>query len=291
MWEDYLNLAVRDVTDKYQARRLKARIRADLLRRCAEAEGEGYTPDDAMQAAMQDLGDPLLLADRLSAPIQYQRSWLWLLSVGQLIVGVGMVAFSLRTESFAALALGRIMALWGMVSTGLQTHRIQPKVYRVQLMTALRARRFRNPSRSRGVLAMMVIGFFTGLGLALVASMPWNIVNTNMFSPQLLSMAASLILSGLVVAIPWLLLRRYLGVGFYIVTSEAWAALSAGVAATLLITWHEGFTPPPMFNWPPEMIILGGWLFNFAVIRLVAVLTMVKERVVVGFDNDRSSIL
>ncbi len=284
-WEEYLDLAVHGVSDKYQARRYKAHFRAQLLERFEYARGEGLTKEEAMGEAMAWLGDPLQLAARVSGPITEQRGWLWLLSVAQLIVGVSIVAFSLRTESFAALALGRIMALWGVVSTGLQTRRSRPLRLHLKMLR-LRFHHAGHPLALREFGRMAIVGFATGIILALVASLPWSVVNANMFHPVFVSTTSSLVLSGVVVSVPWIWLRHWLGPGFYMVVLQAWAALSAAVGATALILWHEAFAPPPLFNWQPEMLAAGGWLFNFALLRFITVLTTLKERVLVGLDEE-----
>ena len=289
MWEDYLTLAVRDVADKYQARRLKASMRSELLALHAIYRAEGLNEDEALVRAMDTLGDPEHLSQRMARPMRYQHGWLWLLSVAQLIVGVGIVAVSLKTESFAALALGRIMALWGMVATGLQTRRTRDIGNHLKLLR-VRLHHVRRTVKMRDFGRMVWVGFGTGLLLALVASLPWNLVTANMFHPVFLSTSSAFVLSGLTVGVPWGLLRRWVGPGFYVVTLEAWAALSAAIAATALILWHQGFAPPPLFNWPPEMLLAGGWLFNFALLRAVAVLAALKDRVLVGFDEDRSPL-
>jgi hypothetical protein len=42
-----------------------------------------------------------------------------------------------------------------------------------------------------------------------------------------------------------------------------------------------------MFNWQPEMLAAGGWVFNFMVLRLVTAIVTFRERVVVGLDEER----
>ncbi len=289
VWEEYLNRAVQDVGDKYQARRLKAQVRADLLARHAQFRSQGLDDQAAMGQAMATLGNPDDLAIRLAQPIKHQHGWLWLLSVAQLVLGVGIVAFSLKTESFAALTLGRAMALWGVLATGLQTRRSR------QVKNHLRLLRVEmHHVRLKGSLGafgrMIAVGFVAGLLLALVASLPWNVVSANMFHPVFVSTTSALILSGFVAGLPWALLRRRLGPAFYLVTMQAWAALSAALGSTALILWHQGFAPPPLFNWQPEMLVLGGWLFHFALLRLVAVVSALKDRVMVGVDDDRSPL-
>lgn len=289
MWEDYLNAAVGDVTDKYQARRFKAHIRAQLLERYHAGRTRGLDQERAMLGAMAELGEPAHLAERLLRPIKYQHGWLWLLSFAQLVIGVGIVAFSWKTESFAALALGRIMALWGGVSTGLQTRRSRQVRHHFTLLR-IRMNHVRRNFLVRDMGRMATLGFGTGVLLALVSSLPWNVVNANMFHPVFISTTSALVLSGLVVGVPWALTRRWLGTAFYVVTLQAWAALSAALGSTALILWHQGFAPPPLFNWQPEMLILGGWLFNFAVLRMIAVVTAFKDRVLVALDDERSPL-
>ena len=285
-WEEYLTVAVSRVADKYQARRYKAHFRAQILERYFHEIESGQEPADAMALAMDSLGDPTHLAERVSQPIRHQRGWLWLLSLAQLTAGVFIVAFSLKTESFGALALGRILTLWGAVATGFQARRFKGIHWRFRLWQ-LRLKTARRSVLMRDLERMTVVGFASGLMVALVASLPWNVVTANMFHPVVLSMGSSLALSGLVVAAPWVWLRRWLGQGFYLVTFQACASLSAAIGATALILWHQGFAPPPMFNWQPEMLAAGGWVFNFMVLRLVTAIVTFRERVVVGLDEER----
>lgn len=289
MWEDYLNQAVHDVIDKYQARRIKARIRAQLLARYQGFRDQGMESAQAMARAMAAMGDPVQLAAEVAQPIKQQRGWLWILSAAQLVLGVAIMAFSLKTESFAALALGRIMALWGIVATGLQTRRGHHIRNHLQLLR-WRMHRVRPGVSTGDFVRMAAVGFGTGLLLALVASLPWNVVTANTFHPVFVSTTSALALGGVVVAVPWALVRRRLGSAFHLVTLQAWAALSAALGATALVLWHQGFAPPPLYNWQPEMLIVGGWLFNFAMLRLVAVIATLKGRVLVGFDDDRSPL-
>jgi hypothetical protein len=288
-WEEYLETAVAGVSDKYQARRYKAHFRAQLLEGYDRLRRQGLSESEAMAESMALLGDPRQLAQRVCGPVTQQRGWLWLLSVAELLIGISIVAFSLRTQSFAALALGRIMALWGGISAGWETRRLGRLQLRWRLLQ-LRLGHARRTLRVRDVERMLGVGFVTGLFLALVASLPWNVVNANMFHPVFVSMSSSLILSAVVAGWPWLMLRKWIGPSFYLVTFQAWAALSAAVSATLLILWHQGFAPPPMFNWQPEMLVAGGWIFNFALLRFISVVVAFKERVLVGLDDDSSSL-
>jgi hypothetical protein len=290
VWEEYLAVAVRDVTDKYQARRIKAHIRAQLLDRYQQYRDNGCDQETALKRAIEDLGDATQLAEQLSRPLKYQHGWLWVLAVAQFVIGLAIVAFSLKTESFAALALGRIMAAWGAVSASVQTRRARPVGHHLRVLKwRLRYSRHMFPLRDFGRMAG--VGFVTGIFMALVSSLPWNVVTANMFHPVFLSITSALLLSGLVVAVPWMLLRRWVGPAFYVVTLEAWAALSAAIGATTVILWNQAFAPPPLFNWQPDMLLLGGWLFAFGIIRLLAVAGQFKGRVLmVMLDDQRSSL-
>ena len=285
-WDEYLAVSVGGIADKYLARRYKAHLRAQLLERYHGYCASGAAGEAAMELAMADLGDPRHVAERVARPLTHQRGWLWLLSVAQLVVGLSIVAFSLKTESFAALALGRGMTLWGVVSTGFHARR--GRHFRVQFhLWQLRFRSSHHSLLRRNFWRMAAGGFATGILMALVASLPWNVVNANMFHPVVLSTGGSMVLSGLVVVVPWMRLRRWVGQGFYVVTLQAWAALSGALGATAVILWHQGFAPPPLFNWQPEMLLMGGWVFQFMLLRLVAALTTLRERVLLGWDEDR----
>ncbi|PSR23129.1 MAG: hypothetical protein C7B45_04095 [Sulfobacillus acidophilus] len=289
LWEEYLEAAVNGVADKYQARRYKAHFRAQLLEGYDRFRQMGLSESAAMAEAMASLGSPFQLAQRVCGPVTRQRGWLWLLSVIQFLMGISIVAFSLRTQSFAALALGRIMTLWGGVAAGLETRRLGRLQLRWRLLQ-FRLGQARRTLRLRELERMLGVGFMTGLFLALVSSLPWNIVNANMFHPVFVSMSSSLVLSAVVAGWPWLMLRKWIGASFYLVTFQAWAALCAALSATLLILWHQGFAPPPLFNWQPEMLALGGWIFNFALLRFISVLVTFKERVLVGLDDEPSTL-
>ncbi len=285
-WEEYLAEAVGEIADKYQARRYKAHLRAQLLERYQSHFAKGATKESAMELAMADMGDAKHVAMRVARPLSHQRGWLWLLSVAQLIVGLSIVAFSLKTESFAALALGRVMALWGVVTTGFQARR--GRRFRAGFhLLQLRLRYAHRSLLLRDFWRMVAAGFVTGVLMALVASLPWNVVNANMFHPVVLSTGGSMILSGLAVVVPWTRLRRWVGQSFYLVTMQAWAALGGALGATVVILWNQGFAPPPLFNWQPELLFVGAWVFQFMLLRFVAALTTLRERVLVGWDHDR----
>ncbi len=287
VWEDYLNLAVQDVRDKYQARRLKARIRAQILEYYEEFLAQGEESNHALAQALEVLGDPVQLGAALAQPLKQQRGWLWLLSVAQLVLGVGIMLVSVKTESFAALALGRIMALWGMVSTGFQTHKSGQILSHLQLLR-WRVQRAGRSVRLRDFLRMVAVGFFSGLLVALVAGLPWNLVTADTFHPVLVSTGGALVLSGVAAAVPWVIMRRRLGTAFHWVTLQAWAALSGALGATLLVLWNQGFAPPPLYNWQPDLLIVGGWIFNFSTLRLVAGVATLKDRGWIGMDDDRT---
>lgn len=289
-WEEYLSVAVGGIADKYQARRYKAHFRAQILERYFRYVDDGMDDTAAMSAAMESLGDPFHLGERVSRPMHHQRGWLWLLSLAQLTAGVFIVAFSLKTESFGALALGRIITFWGALATGFQARRLKHIQWRFKLWQ-LRLSHVHRNVLMRDLERMTAVGFCSGLTVALVASIPWNVVTTNMFHPVFLSTGSSLVLSGMVIAAPWVWLRRWLGQGFYLVPFQAWASLSAAIGATALILWHEGFAPPPMFNWQPEMLVAGGWVFNFMVLRLVTAIVSVRERILVGLDDEHFPLI
>lgn len=287
MWEDYLDLAVQDVQDKYQARRLKARIRAQILEYYEKFRAEGQASDQALAQALEALGDPLQLGAVLAQPLKQQRGWLWLLSVAQLVLGVGIMVVSFKTESFAALALGRIMALWGMVTTGFQTHKGGQIRSHLQLLR-WRVQRAGRSMRLRDVLRMVAVGFASGLLVALVAGLPWNLVTADTFHPVLVSTGGALVLSSVAAAAPWLMMRRRLGAAFYWVTLQAWGALGGALGSTALVLWNQGLAPPPLYNWQPDLLIVGGWIFNFAILRLVAGIATLKDRGWIGMDDDRT---
>ncbi|NMP22083.1 hypothetical protein HIJ39_06935 [Sulfobacillus sp. DSM 109850] len=289
MWEDYLNLAVRDVADKYQARRLKARVRAQLLDLYEIYRSQGMESDQALGEAMALLGDPLKLGAALARPIKHQRGWLWLFSVAQLVLGVGIMLASYRTESFAALALGRIMALWGMLATGFQTRKSGQILSHLQLLR-WHVRRAGRSVPMADFSRMVAVGFGSGILVALVAGVPWNLVTANTLHPVVVSTGSAILISGVAAAIPWALFRRRLGPAFYWVTLQAWGALGAALGATLLVLWNQGFAPPPLYNWQPELLLVGGWIFNFAVLRLVAALALLKDRVLIGLDDERTVV-
>jgi len=287
MWEDYLAQATRPIRDKYQARRIKAEIRHQLLQKRQTYMAQGWDSEQALMQAMRDLGDPEVLGRKLSLPIRQQHGWLWLFSVAQLLVGVGMMIVSLKTEAFADLALGRMMALWGGLATGIQTLRIRDIRHHLVILR-WRMHEF-HEMRSRGFFRMMGVGGLVGVALALVTSLPWNFVNANMAHPVLISFSAAFLLAWIVTWVPWVLARRFIGPRLYWVTSQGWAALLASVAYTAMVEWHQAFAPPPLFNWPPAMLLVGSWVFNFLMVRAVAAVTALWSRSGWGYDESSSS--
>lgn len=288
MWEEYLDQATSQIVNKYQARRLQARIRETLLDMREGLMDEGVLPESALALAMERLGDPRQLARQMAIPERHQHGWLWLLSVAQLALGLGLLLVSVKTESFASLALGRILALWGILSTGLYTRRGHG------LKDNLRFLRWRIHAHSGPRLRVwgrvMLVGAIPGVVGAFIVGMPWNMVSTNVFHPVVVSSTLGIMLAVVAVWIPWVLLRRHVGSAFHLVTFQAWASLSATLAYTGLVLWHEGFTPPPLYNWQPELLMVGSWLFSFVALRALSFMTTLKERAFTGLDEDFMSM-
>jgi MFS family permease len=281
MWEEYLRLATADVRDKYQARRLKAKIRSRILTLRQRYIDQGHEPEHAMAMALETLGDPRQLGHEMALPLRQQHGWLWLISFAQLVFGLGLIVVSWKTQTLASLALGRIDALWGIVATGIHTLRIRDVRHHLRVLQKrhhdfhrLRFWRLLGLSAAAGVLS------------ACVSSLPWNFVTANVFHPVLVSSASALTLALTVSWLPWAIGWRWVGLRMYWVTWQAWAALVAALAYTATVQWNQWFAPPPLFNWSPLLVFAGSWLFYFMALRVLAALRLLRKRVLVGWDDD-----
>lgn len=290
MWEEYLDQSTESIVNKYHARRVQAKIRHQLLSMREELIGQGYPETMAMALAMQKLGDPRRLSERYAVADRRQRGFLWLLSLTQMLFGLTLLAGSIRTESFAALALGRVVTLWGVISTSIHSLNQQGLKKNLTLLRSRWRLMVTQPVFS-GWVRMMGIGGISGILAALVGGLPWNFVTTNMMHPVLLSESMSFFFLVLAVWLPWIGLRRLAGTAFWMVPMQAWASLSATVAYTGLLIWHASFVPPPFFNWQPILFMVGSWVFNFAALRALTFIMSVRERVDPWSDDEfRSAI-
>lgn len=275
MWEEYLDQSTSLIVNKYHARRAQAKIRQQLLSLYGQYIEQGMEPRLAQQMAMVELGHPELNAKKFALSDRRQRGWLWLISFAQLLVGLGLIGLSLRTESLATLALGRILSLWGFVATGM--HTANQNGLR-QNLALLRLRLHRRGKVPQGLFRMIAVGAISGVAAALLCSLPWNFVTANTIHPVLVSESASVMLSLIAAWGPWLVFRKHLNRGFRSISLQMVAALSATVVYTLLVVWKDGFVPPPLFNWNPEMFLLGSFVYYFALIRGLTFVVGVKQR-------------
>ncbi|MDA8193793.1 MAG: hypothetical protein M0Z53_07340 [Thermaerobacter sp.] len=277
MWETYLDEASSRIVNKYHARRVQAQLRQELLAIRAELVGAGVSAEAAMSLAMQRLGDPAVLAEQVAVSDRQQRGWLFLFSLAELVFGIGIMLVSVRTEFLAAMALGRIVALWGFVSTAI--HSVNQNGLRQNLL--LLRRRWRlwiGAIAFRDVWRMTATGAVSGVLAALLGALPWSVVNARMFHPVMTTEALSAMLVAAAVWGPWVLVRRRIGPAFFSVTLQAWASFSVTVAYVALISWRAGLVPPPLFNWDPALFVTGSWMFSFVSLRALTFLFAIRER-------------
>lgn len=277
MWEEYLDRATSRIVNKYHRRRVAATLRHQLLEIRAELIAAGVESQRALNLAMQRLGDPDRLAESVAVPDRQQRGWLFLISVAQLVFGIGLLVVSVRTEFFAALALGRVVTLWGIISTAVHTLTQNGLKHNLALLRA-RWRFWLHTTGWRDFAKMVGAGALGGVLAAFLGSLPWSLVTTNMFHPVMLSEAMFLVLVVLAAWGPWIGFKRRIGQAFFSVTLQAWASLSATASYLALISWHSGLVPPPLFNWDPALFVAGSWMFNFSALRSLTFVLAVKER-------------
>lgn len=290
MWEDYLEQATAMIMNKYHKRRAQAKIRQQLLSVWTEQVGDGGDTFQAMQTAMAALGDPRDMAVKLAEPLRQQKGWLWLVSVAQLLAGLGLLAASFRTDSLADMALGRVLTAWGFFSTSLNSFHHSGLKQNIRL--AMRNWRFSlsHMAWAQGIVVMATAAV-SGMLAAVLCSLPWAVVPNTVFHPVAVSDSLGLVLFGTAAWAPWWLFRKRLLTTFREITWQIWAALTATAVYTVLLVWNGSFVPPPLFNWQPELFVLGSFVSFFASLRIFAFFLSIKERIEPWSDDEiRSAI-
>ncbi len=284
-WQDYLEAATLGIANKYQRRRAQAKVRYQLLSIWSELTQNGVNRDIATSRATEVLGDPHVLAGKLSAPLRQQRGWLWLVSFSQLLAGLGLLGISFRTASLADMAVGRVLTLWGFAMTGLNSYHY--KELWTNLKIALRNWRLSLSWVSWGQRARTIaVAAMSGLLSALLCALPWEIIPNTMFHPVAVSDLLGLTSFVFAAWSPYHLFRRHIRMTFRDITWQIWAAMTSTVVYTLLVVWNGGFTPPPLFNWQPELFILGSFGSFFSALRLYSFLLALKQRIEPWNDDE-----
>ncbi|AUW95137.1 hypothetical protein [Sulfobacillus sp. hq2] len=290
MWEDYLEQATHLIMNKYHKRRAQAKIRQQLLSIWADQIAQGTDRAQAAVMAMATLGNPEVMAVKLAEPLRQQRGWLWLVSVAQLLAGLGLLVASFRTESLADMAVGRVLTAWGFFSTSLNT--FHHSGLRQNIVLAMRNVRF-GLSRiawAQG-LVVMATAALSGALAAVLCSLPWVFVPNTVFHPVAVSDSLGLALFAMAAWGPWWLFRKRLVTAFREITWQIWASLTATAVYTILLVWNGQFVPPPFFNWQPELYVLGSFVSFFAALRIFAFFFSLKERIEPWRDDEiRSAI-
>jgi hypothetical protein len=276
MWDDYLELAAASIPNKYLARRFKARVRAQLLMLYSEFVSQGRTQEAAADEAMLRLGAPEAVALRLTAPERRQHGWLWTISVVELMVGLAIMVISMHSEYFAGMALGRVVSLWGMTATVI--HSRHPGRLRQALASLREGARLRwFEGSGRVVLRVSVMGAVSGFLAGLFSILPWNLIDSNMMDPVVLSECSMLAVSVLMALGPWMVRRSWRDQFLRSVQLQVNAGLAAAMSYTGLLWWHPGLVPPPFFNWTLPLMVVVGFAAYFVCIRLYRFLVAVRE--------------
>ncbi len=265
MWEEYLERAASTVSNKYRARRLKARLRAQLVDVYREAVGQGMAHDRASSEAMRRLGTPEAVAVRLTAPERQQHGWLWSISVVELVVGLAIMMVSMHSQYLAGMAFGRIVSLWGVLATAL--HSRHPG----NVLRALKSLRERHPwARFSGriVLRAMGVGAVSGALGGLLLIVPWNLINANVIDPVILSEGSMVAVAVAVALGPWMVRPSWRNQFLASVALQVYAGTAAAMTYAGLLWWHPGLVPPPFFNWNLPLTAVSGFAAYFGCIRL-----------------------
>ncbi len=274
MWEEYLERAVSAIPNKYRARRLKARLRAQLLDIYHEAVGQGMVHDRASAQAMRRLGTPEAVAVRLTAPERQQHGWLWSISVIELVVGLAIMTVSMHSQYLAGMAFGRLVSLWGVLATAL--HSRHPS----HLLRSLRSLRQRQPwghYSGRIVLRAMGVGAVSGALGGLLLIVPWNLINANVIDPVVLSEVSMVAVAVAVALGPWMVRPAWRNQFLVSVALQVYAGTAAALTYAGLLWWHPGLVPPPFFNWNLPLTAFSGFAAYFGCIRLYRFWVQVRE--------------
>ncbi|MCY0880680.1 MAG: hypothetical protein OWS74_01680, partial [Firmicutes bacterium] len=171
--QDYLDRSTRLIINKYRKRHVQAALRSEVMRRYRQIIAQGEQENDALRRAMMEVGTADRLARRVAAPEQQQRIWLWLIALAQLLSGVGLLLWAGRTESLAEMAVGRIVMLWGMVTTGVYS----VPLYKMREMLRhlphyLRRRSWwQHGSPMRAWIKMLGVGAISGFSAAVLCGL------------------------------------------------------------------------------------------------------------------------
>lgn len=263
MWEEYIERASASVPNKYRRRRFKARVRGELLSHLTELRGRGLDNEAAMREAMALMGEPETLIVRLAEAEPRQQGWLWTLSVTELAVGLAIMLASMHSEYLAGMAVGRVVSLWGVVATVLNSR--HPGRIR-QAFRSLRAGGFA-PLPRMAVKAVFLGALSGGLG-ALFTIMPWNLIDNNVVDPMVLSEVSMGVLALAIALVPWMIRRSWREALLRSVALQVYAGTGGAVAYATLLWWHPGLVPPPFFNWNPPLMVVAGFLAYFGSVRL-----------------------
>lgn len=267
-WEEYLNQATAHIHNKYQARRVRARLRHQILTLRAERLNAGMAADAAMTAALTELGPPAHVGAGMTMGQRVQSGWLWVIAIAQLAAGIGIVIFSGRAEYLAGESVGRLLAVLGAASTGVQSR------YPRHLSQSLRVLRLR-PSRrlwGRGIARASLLGAGSGLVAALITVVPWELVSNNVMHPEALCVLGTVACLGAALWLPMAMAPRYRAALLRQVHLQVVAAGSAASLFTIVLAVFPGLVPPPLFNWIPPLTAVGAFGCYFWGIRLIGFL-------------------
>lgn len=257
MWEEYLIRATSGITNKYRARRIQARLRRQILTYREKFLAEGIMGPRALDLALEKMGDPDALAQRLAWEERQQHGWLWMVACLQILLGIGLLVFSSRSEYFAGISLGRLLALGGVAVTGFQRRQIPE----IRLWIRLKKPRF----HLRAITSAVIVGGLSGTGGALLTAAPWEILEGNAYFPVI---AVQLVMLGLALAIIWIPLAMTSTRMVHRLSIQIWAGFAAMASYTGILTGYPGLVPPPFFNWIPALLAIGSFGFYFWAIRL-----------------------
>lgn len=266
MWEPYLDQTARSISNKYRARRLKAKARGELLKEYANAIDEGFSPDSSAREAMCRLGSPRSLSFRLRAPEQRQHGWLWMVSAFESVVGLATMTVSMHSQYLVGIDFGRSISLWGAGATLWNSR--QPDPIRRILLAFRKGRGARFRLLGGAIARVTAVGAFSGLFGGLLMIVPWNLINANMMIPVVWSEGLMIAVAIVATLGPWIMRGRLRDQFLATVALQVYAGLAAALTYAGLLWCYPSLVPPPFFNWTVLLTGVVGFSGYFACIRL-----------------------
>ncbi|MCL6561604.1 MAG: permease prefix domain 1-containing protein [Firmicutes bacterium] len=262
--ETYLRTAVAAVSNRYRARRLAARLRQSVLEQAEKRRRAGLSPEQAIHAALAELGSPEKAVAALIALESHDRSGARIAGLLQFLGGLIVALLSSRAQYLPGVSLGRLLALGGVLVTGWQVRTAGG------LRTAFAGLRWTGlgPEPRPGWMALVILGALSGVAAGLSAGLPWLLGALSPWTPWRLEWGLTLVAAAAGAILPWRVWPHPAHRLWGRPGRQAMVSLTATAAAVLLWRAQPSTMPPPCFDWTPWLSATVGLGFFFWLQRL-----------------------